>query len=236
MARQKRPQGNAHQLSLFESENGPPLVLPSEPIQAQCQEDTTLEPDDDDQSWKDKKERLRSWLQVWANEHQFPRLTFTLFDGKKGYTGIVEPGVENWTQFLATADLDSLMRARMSAAVGEVSEWERTDKTVSENTEQHQEPAPSLPTFNTRDLYRRARRLALAEMISIRTWLAEWGKLHGHPAFSFPIGSGASGDYRAGAMLAGEQGWSQALRCEDMEWVIKAVEWIQAGNVPCTSA
>jgi hypothetical protein len=32
-------------------------------------------------------------------------------------------------------------------------------------------------------------------------------------------------------MLSGEAHWTQVLRWNDMEWVIKAVEWIQSGKM-----
>ena len=77
----------------------------------------------------------------------------------------------------------------------------------------------------------RRREMTLKEMCDLRAWLFTWGKEHGYPAFSFAIGDGVMGDYRTGAMLGGELHWTNALRCQDMDWVIKAVEWIQAGKI-----
>ncbi|SRR6266567_4643445 len=74
---------------------------------------------------------------------------------------------------------------------------------------------------------RPGKNMDLNEMISIRTWLWEWGKANGYPEVSFQIGNGAMGDFRSGIILAGQVHWSHVLRYEDMEWVIKAVEWIQ---------
>ncbi len=73
--------------------------------------------------------------------------------------------------------------------------------------------------------------MTLKEMCDLRAWLFAWGKEHGYPAFSFSIGNGVMSDHRTGAMLGGELHWTNALRCQDMEWAIKAVEWIKAGKV-----
>jgi hypothetical protein len=68
-----------------------------------------------DLEWK--RPALMDWLSTWAHEHRFTTLTFTLFDGKRGYTGRAGPGEESWALFFAMADIDMLMRARMAAEV-----------------------------------------------------------------------------------------------------------------------
>jgi hypothetical protein len=69
--------------------------------------------------------------------------------------------------------------------------------------------------------------MRLTEMVSLRLWLSAWGKEHCYPEVSFPIGNGLMGDFRAGVILAGEGHWTTVMRWEDMEFVAKAVEWIQ---------
>lgn len=83
-------------------------TLDTEQHQTETDEKPSIDPE-----WT--REGLAAWLSQWGCEHHFPRLTFTLFDGKKGYTGVAESGQENWTRFLETAGVDILMRARMSA-------------------------------------------------------------------------------------------------------------------------
>ncbi len=103
------------QLPLWDTLNTEPPPAPESTTPAPSTEQHQDEPIISPEWWK--SEQLAAWLSQWAQEHHFPRLTFTLFDGKKGYTGIVEPGQENWTHFLATSDSDTLRRARMSADV-----------------------------------------------------------------------------------------------------------------------
>ena len=100
-----------------------------------------------------------------------------------------------------------------------------TPPPVRESVTPSQEPQPIA------EKKPRQRAMTVKEMCEIRSWLFEWGKGHGYPAFSFAIGDGVMGDHRTGAMRSGEAHWTNALRCQDMEWAIKAVEWIKAGKV-----
>ncbi|EFH86288.1 hypothetical protein [Ktedonobacter racemifer] len=76
----------------------------------------------------------------------------------------------------------------------------------------------------------RSSHLSLAEMCNLRAWLWQWGKDHEYPELSFPIGNGVLGDRRAGYIGAGQGHWNDVMRCKDMEWVMKAIEWLQTGN------